>query len=153
MTQSKTQAPIQQLVALQVLASLKKVFKVKRMDHGGWIDLHAFAAKYGISLSTLRRRIRSKSIEFKLERGRYWLPDTLNVMSAAPLFSRKGDDLPQQAVKARDFAAAENSDLATLENENRKLKAQIAELETLVRVLESELEDLQTSSTQGSAQA
>jgi hypothetical protein len=123
------------------------------MDHGGWIDLHAFAAKYGISLSTLRRRIRSKSIEFKLERGRYWLPDTVNVMNAAPLFSRKGDDLPQQALKVRDFAASEGTDLSALENENRKLKAQIAELETLVRVLESELEDQQSSETQGSAQA
>lgn len=111
------------------------------MDHGGWIDLHAFAAKFGISLSTLRRRIRSKSIEFKLERGRYWLPDTVDVMCAAPLFSRKGEEIvPRQAVVSREFSP-DNSD--GLELENRKLKAQIAELQTLVRVLESELEDLQ----------
>ena len=122
------------------------------MDHGGWIDLHAFAAKYGISLSTLRRRIRSKSIEFKLERGRYWLPDTLDVMSAAPLFSRKNEELPRQAVKARDFAA-NDQDLSALENENRKLKAQLAELETLVRVLESELEELQSNSNGNEVQA
>jgi hypothetical protein len=121
------------------------------MDTGGWIDLHAFAAKYGISLSTLRRRIRSKSIEFKLERGRYWLPDTLDVMSAAPLFSRKNEDLPRQAVKTRDFVGEQ--DLSALESENRKLKAQLAELETLVRVLESELEELQGTSSRNDAQA
>ncbi|MEO5666928.1 MAG: hypothetical protein ABIR96_02595 [Bdellovibrionota bacterium] len=118
------------------------------MDHGGWIDLHAFAAKFGISLSTLRRRIRAKSIEFKLERGRYWLPDTLDVMSAAPLFSRKGEDLPpRQNVVARDFTANASSELHSLEIENRKLKSQLAELETLVRALESELEETQNSNS------
>jgi len=123
------------------------------MDHGGWIDLHAFAAKFGISLSTLRRRIRAKSIEFKLERGRYWLPDTVEVMNAAPLFSRKNEDLPRQAVVARDFTPTASPDLLALENENRKLKAQLAELETLVRVLESELEGLQAPNAQDSARA
>jgi uncharacterized protein YlxW (UPF0749 family) len=111
------------------------------MDHGGWIDLHSFASKYGISLSTLRRRIRSRSIEFKLEKGRYWLPDTADVMSLAPLFSRKTDDVvvPRQTVRPRDLAL--EASVEDLENENRKLKAQIAELQTLVRVLESELEN------------
>jgi len=122
------------------------------MELGGWIDLHAFAAKYGISLSTLRRRIRAKTIEFKLERGRYWLPDTMNVMGAAPLFSRKGGELPRQEIRARDFIQNDTHNTA-LETENRKLKAQIAELETLVRALESELEELQGSPVQGSAQA
>lgn len=122
------------------------------MELGGWIDLHAFAAKYGISLSTLRRRIRAKTIEFKLERGRYWLPDTLNVMSAAPLFSRKGEELPRQEIKSRDFSQNDSNNTA-LESENRKLKAQIAELETLVGALESELEELQASPAQGSALA
>ncbi len=114
------------------------------MDHGGWIDLHAFAAKYGISLSTLRRRIRAKSIEFKLEKGRYWLPDTRDVMNAAPLFSRKSDEaLPRQSIQSRGISG--DASLENLEQENRKLKAQIAELETPVRVLESELDAFQSA--------
>jgi len=103
------------------------------MEHGGWIDLHEFSTKYGVSLSTLRRRIRGKSISFKLEKGRYWLPDTEDVMSAAPLFSRAGEpNIPQQTIRS-------TTQMNELEFENRRLKAQIAELNTLVGVLEAEL--------------
>jgi hypothetical protein len=110
------------------------------MDLGGWIDLHAFSKKYGVSLSTLRRRIRANSIEFKLEKGRYWLPDQIETMGAAPLFSRnKENAVPRQSIKAA-VSVEHVSRLQELESENRRLKAQIAELETLVGVLESELQ-------------
>jgi hypothetical protein len=114
------------------------------MEHGGWIDLHGFSNKYGVSLSTLRRRIRAKSIKFKLERGRYWLPDSDEVMSVAPLFSRGHELLnnnskaPQQNLRAQ-LPADSLARLNEIENENRRLKAQIAELKTLVDVLEAEL--------------
>jgi hypothetical protein len=126
------------------LATLKKVVKVKSMEHGGWIDLHEFSNKYGVSLSTLRRRIRARSIKFKLERGRYWLPDSEEVMSVAPLFSRGHELLnsnskaPQQNLRAQ-LPADSLARLNEIENENRRLKAQIAELKTLVDVLEAEL--------------
>lgn len=113
------------------------------MNIGGWLDLHEFSKKYGVSLSTLRRRIRAKSIVYKLERGRYWLSDTEETMNAAPLFSRIQDlSIPEQTIKAtlsNQMSSEAMDRLSRLELENRKLKAQIAELNTLVGVLEAEL--------------
>jgi hypothetical protein len=40
-----------------------------------WIDLNEFSAKYKISLSTLRRRIRFGEIENLFRDGKYWVPD------------------------------------------------------------------------------
>ena len=118
---------------------------------GEWVDLHTYSKKFGVSLSTLRRRIRAKSIEFKLMRGRYWLPDTEAVMSNAPLFSRGTNKAPSQNLKATQFASgtgAEGNERAqNLEQENRRLKAQIAELETLVGVLESELNNCKSTTS------
>ncbi len=122
-------------------------------SNGGWIDLHSFSKKYGVSLSTLRRRIRSKSIEFQLMKGRYWLPDLSSVMDEAPLFSRKADlpvaETPNQNIRGSEFASmprpSDNSRIQELENENRKLRAQMAELQTLVGILESELGNRDTN--------
>jgi hypothetical protein len=54
----------------------------------GWLDLATFAEKYSVSQSTLRRRIRTKSIAFKLEKGKYLLEDSRETLDAAPLYSR-----------------------------------------------------------------
>lgn len=40
-----------------------------------WISLIDYASKKGVSLSTLRRHIKSKKIPFKLENGRYLILD------------------------------------------------------------------------------
>lgn len=125
----------------------------------GWIDIAEFASKYGVSASTLRRRIRSESINFKMYRGKYFLEDTAEALKAAPLFSRRNTTSPgspRQSVTSTasgniadpvgDFLASPQvvpvhlrEDFERLQGENKKLKAQIAELETLVKVLEGEL--------------
>jgi hypothetical protein len=40
-----------------------------------WIPLMDYAIKNGVSLSTLRRHIKSNKIAYKLENGKYFLPD------------------------------------------------------------------------------
>jgi len=95
----------------------------------GWIDLAASASKYNVSMSTLRRRIRSKSIEHKLSKGRYWLPDQPETIEAAPLYVRP----VSQTIKSHLPGGP------ALEEENRRLKAEIEELQTLVQALENEL--------------
>ncbi len=39
------------------------------------IPLHEYSLKYGVSVSTLRRRIKSDSIPYRLDEGKYILPD------------------------------------------------------------------------------
>lgn len=132
-----------------------------------WIDIVEYAKKYGISASTLRRRIRTRSIAFKLEKGKYLLADTEELLREAPLFSRQGrvlqtqqNHIPTQVVTqslGHDFVQnfdtpeSRSQDLVALQAEhlrvkreldvaiaeNRKLRAQISELEMLVKVLEA----------------
>ncbi len=42
-----------------------------------WLPLIEFSNKYSVSISTLRRRIKDKSIEFKLEDGKYFIFDEI----------------------------------------------------------------------------
>jgi hypothetical protein len=43
----------------------------KELNTPQWLPLLNYSTKYGISLSTLRRRIKASSIHFKLEAGKY----------------------------------------------------------------------------------
>jgi superfamily I DNA/RNA helicase len=121
---------------------------------GLWIDLAQFATKYGISQSTLRRRIRANTIPYKLERGKYFLKDSPEILSEAPLFARNVNQplntpASQRALSSGFDAQAskiENSAaLQALEEENRKLTKQLAELETFVSALEAEIRRLQNA--------
>ena len=40
-----------------------------------WLPLLNYSTKYNISLSTLRRRIKARTIEFKLDQGKYLIQD------------------------------------------------------------------------------
>lgn len=51
------------------------------------LDLEQYAVKYGVSTSTLRRRIRSGLLKATVERGRYWIADEDSVKGT--LFSRQ----------------------------------------------------------------
>lgn len=111
----------------------------------GWIDIVEFATKYGVSQSTLRRRIRSQTIAFKMERGKYMLEDSAEALRRAPLFSR-GYASPKQRVVMRQNDEIQDalnghlrSEVDRLGGENRKLKAQLSEYETLVKALEAQL--------------
>jgi hypothetical protein len=123
------------------------------MSQDNWIDISAYAAKYGISISTLRRRIRSGSIAHRLNKGRYLLPDSGHAMAEAPLFSRmslqqssttSSEDVfdPVEAfMKNNSVLPIHFSDeLNNLRTQNKSLHAQVAELETYVRALEAQLQ-------------
>jgi len=101
-----------------------------------WIDLASYAAKFGVSQSTLRRRIRAKSIPYHMEKGKYFLEDSPEILQRAPLFSR------QNITTSLNASNNVNAD-ALLTEENRRLKNQIAELETFVKALEAEINELQ----------
>jgi len=79
------------------------------MDNQQWVPLLQFAARKGISMSTLRRRIKSNKIKYQLRNGRYFILDDVDAMT----------DPEQQKIIY-------------------ELKEEIADLKTLVRVLESQ---------------
>ena len=76
-------------------------------EKGAWLPLLEYAVKKGMSLSTLRRRIKANKIQFQLREGKYYIYDD----GSFPL------EDPQKVIS--------------------DLKEQIADLKTLVQVLES----------------
>src|ERR1700679_2866154 len=49
-----------------------------------WLPLLNYSTKYNISLSTLRRRIKAKTIEFRLDQGKYLILDEGAQMPLTP---------------------------------------------------------------------
>lgn len=59
-------------------------------SNGTWLPLIEYSVKTGVSLSTIRRKIKSGSIQYRLEKGRYLIllaPRSENVPRSAPLKS------------------------------------------------------------------
>ncbi len=132
------------------------------MTTHNWLPLMEYSAKYRVSLSTLRRRIKAGEIEYKLADGKYLLRDgELTVVNTAasgtiaPPTSVKSQKPPE--VQPAAPAAQENDQFwkstQSLLNEIKKayslilqekeeqilqLKEEVADLKTLVRVLEDD---------------
>ncbi len=140
-----------------------------------WIPLVDYSNKYSISVSTLRRRIKSKSLEFKLDGGKYFILDEPLVKKSPgrrskvekflptyfeneevnPVSTILSDDTPSSVLPPQDapgsppgatFSAVEEESCKEQLDEKDSvifdLQKQIADLKTLVSILESEIERL-----------
>ena len=88
-------------------------------DHpGSWITLMSYAAKKDVSLSTLRRYIKSNKLTYKIENGRYLIWD-----------GKKFETSPIPAFE-------NHSQVQHLERELLKAQEEIAELKTLIAFYE-----------------
>ena len=125
-----------------------------------WLLLTDFASKYRVSVSTLRRRIKTGSQAYRFEGGRYYLPDQMDFDIASENASHTSQKIaPTVSSDVSPKLAAESGDeplittTSKLLNELKQaytlilhekeeqivyLKEEIADLKTLVRVLESE---------------
>jgi len=127
-----------------------------------WLSLTEYSNKHKVSISTLRRKIKSTEIEFRLDEGRYMILDSdeQNVTSAAPPGSvslseqhrpsLKSDALHETTKESGESViTAANRLLADLkkaytqvlhdkEEQISDLREEISDLKTLIKVLESE---------------
>jgi hypothetical protein len=98
----------------------------RRVETGAWLPLMDYSMRKGVSLSTLRRHIKSGKVQFKVEDGRYLL------------FDEASQDAPTPAVQAT--TAHEASQLrfmvSRLEQELKTAREEIAELKTLIALYE-----------------
>lgn len=128
-----------------------------------WIPLMEYAITKGISLSTLRRHIKAHKIRFKVENGRYLLPDedpTLESAGATP--APVAPSLPPARANAPSSASVSSAPVTrafpdtslnlhserneallrtvqTLREELQKAREEIAELKTLIAFYEERL--------------
>jgi predicted DNA-binding transcriptional regulator AlpA len=84
-----------------------------------WIPLVEYAHKKGISLSTLRRHIKSGKIPYKVDQGRYLLfDDSDNKTAVAPKASLSLESLQLELQQAREEVAELKTLIAFYEEKN-----------------------------------
>lgn len=140
------------------------------MTTHNWLPLMEYSAKYRVSLSTLRRRIKSGEIEHKFNEGKYLLKDGPLVLTnagsetiapptslgsqnqtssvrevvAAPAATQTPADLESDPHwrttqgLLNEIKRAYSLILQEKEEQILQLKEEVADLKTLVRVLEDE---------------
>jgi hypothetical protein len=124
----------------------------KYMPRAGWISLNDYASKYKISLSTLRRRIRAGELEYEIENGRYWLPNqptdtykkTRQQMENSSMkmdgahfdTGQASDAMAVAQLMLTELKAAYIRSLQEKEEQILELKEEIADLKTLIKILE-----------------
>lgn len=130
-----------------------------------WLPLTDYSSKYKVSVSTLRRRIKTEDIKFRFEDGKYLIFDgpmethsrahrpSLNseAPTGSPSAEKAGDE---PVLKAANQLLSELKKAYTLilqekEEQILQLKEEVSDLKTLVRVLESENGRLNNSSLHG----
>ena len=101
---------------------------------GSWIPLMEYANKNGVSLSTLRRRIKAEKIRFRKEGGKYLLWDETSFSSNPEPSS---NPILAQAVDAQTGA---RSEILSLEEDLKKARTEIVELKTLIALYEEQIQ-------------
>jgi hypothetical protein len=104
-----------------------------------YLSLTDYASKYKVSVSTLRRKIKSNLLPYKMEKGRYLLRDEQPSVS-------QGQHRPSQSAMTPETMRGALEIMAQKDFEITRLKSKIADLETLVQVLEEEVERVKAQS-------
>lgn len=99
---------------------------------GQWLPLIEYSIKSGVSLSTIRRKIKSNSIPFKLEKGKYLIlfQDAVQDWDDPGTLSTKAAETPT----SKDLDASKTIRLQKQRIE--ELEEELAEMALLVRTLE-----------------
>lgn len=126
-----------------------------------WIPLTEYSRDHGVSISTLRRRIKTGDIEYKLEEGKYLLRNSSPAVSEPkvssnipiapppPFSAQSVESKPASESGAQEFLAITHELVGEIkkafslvlqekEKQIQQLKGELTDLKTLVRVLEDE---------------
>ena len=137
----------------------------KLESNGTWLPLIEYSVRSGLSLSTIRRKIKSHALTFRMENGRYLiLFEGMNTMSRSISESegetesfaepKKGESMEMHSgnhsfvdgtvkmvSEAFECALREKDErIHLLEKSNRSLEERLNELRLLVKVLEEKYE-------------
>ena len=111
------------------------------MQEANWLSLMEYSSKYQVSMSTLRRRIKNRELKYHLKTGKYYLSDEpmdnqqdVDVNSHVDV-EKTSDNTDGYLVELKK---AYTTILHEKEEQIQILKDEIADLKTLVSVLESE---------------
>lgn len=113
-----------------------------------WLPLMDYAVRKGVSLSTLRRRIKANQVTYKVEGGKYLLLDAPLTPLAGPAssgaFVQPAWPVAPMTTPTRVEGLRSSDDLvnalrAEFQGELKKLHEEIAELKMLIALYEERL--------------
>jgi len=106
----------------------------------GYLSLIEYSVKYNVSISTLRRRIKKKLLDYVIQDGKYLIRHTseLEQIPSIPPASPLQDDRPSQTI-IQDSVRGFLECITQKEFEITRLKNEIVDLQMLVKLLEEEL--------------
>jgi len=115
-----------------------------------WLNIKDYAIKSGLSISTLRRKIKEGSIKHKVEAGKYYIfiGEDINMTAEKPDFNdSRQDDIIKFAEKTissinklhQDLIEEKEKRLSIQDELVKQLKEEVVELRMLVKVLESNI--------------
>ena len=125
-----------------------------------WISLMDYSNKYHVSLSTLRRRIKNNQTKYQFRAGKYYLTDKpMNIQPEAPEMTNQVEqvssptfnkvnifeDSQMMSEYLAELKKAYSQVLHEKEEVIQMLREEISDLKTLVKVLESENQRLNTN--------
>lgn len=135
------------------------------MAKENWLTLMEYSSLHNVSISTLRRKIKSNDLTFQFTDGKYFiLDDSLPTQKQASgpetIVPPKGSATQDQEPKAPSSQGSDSSETTKLllqeikkaysmvlqekEEQILQLKEEVSDLQTLVRVLENEVQRQKT---------
>lgn len=120
-----------------------------------WLPLLTYSTKYNVSISTLRRRIKSNQVKHKLEAGKYVLldeaPTDTEVESAPPVVAAAPVSNVEMAALASAHKLVDELKIAYAkilkekEDQISQLKEEVADLKMLTRIMEEQSKEKKSS--------
>ncbi len=129
-----------------------------------WLSLTDYSAKHKVSISTLRRKIKSTEIEYRLDEGKYMIldsdeqdysnekhrPSLKSETTSNEYSTMNAKESGESVITAAnrllaDLKKAYTQVLQDKEEQISGLKEEISDLKTLIKVLESENDRLRRS--------
>jgi transcription initiation factor IIF auxiliary subunit len=112
-----------------------------------WLALNEYANKYQVSISTLRRRIKSSKIKYKLDDGKYFIEDTTGgaglptestLINQVAATVSSSENISTTKLLLEELKRAYLDSLQSKEDQILYLKQQVSDLKTLTMFLEKE---------------
>jgi hypothetical protein len=125
-----------------------------------WISLMDYSNKYHVSLSTLRRRIKNNQMKYQFRAGKYYLTDKpMNIQPEAPEMATPVEQVAtptsnkvnifEDSQLMSDYLGELKKAYSQVLHEKEEviqiLREEISDLKTLVKVLESENQRLNSN--------
>lgn len=113
------------------------------MSDKALLQLSDYSNKYGISMSTLRRRIKAAEVEFEFDQGKYWLKDA--PMSRYVRHRQQATDKKPVNQVEQDKGASKESDLNLTQPQSLEIQAALVDMREFTASAKSMMSEIKSA--------